>query len=53
MILFGKNLEEDIRYLTDAVQAGIVPLERLDEACTRILGLKASLGLHQKGDILC
>ncbi len=48
MILFGKNLEEDIRYLTDAVQAGIVPLERLDEACTRILGLKASLGLHKK-----
>lgn len=48
MILFGKNLEEDIRYLTAAVDNGVVSMERIDEACTRILGVKASLGLHLK-----
>lgn len=48
MILFGKNLEEDIGYLTDAVMRGTVTMQRLDEACTRILALKASLGLHRR-----
>ena len=48
MILFGKNLEEDIRFLKTAVESGEVSTERLDEAVTRVLGLKASLGLHRK-----
>lgn len=48
MILFGKNLAEDISYLIDAVHTGEVSMERLDEAVTRVLALKASLGLHEK-----
>lgn len=48
MILFGKNLAEDIHYLTQAVKAGEVTMERIDEAVTRVLALKASLGLHEK-----
>ena len=48
MILFGKNLEEDLSYLIDAVRTGVVSMERLDEAVTRVLALKASLGLHEK-----
>ena len=46
MILFGKNLREDIRCLTEAVESGEVTEERIDEAVTRILGVKAFLGLH-------
>ena len=48
MILFGKNLAEDLSYLIDAVRTGVVSMERLDEAVTRVLALKASLGLHEK-----
>ena len=46
--LFGKNLEEDIGFLTAAVESGEVTAARIDEAVTRILALKASLGLHKK-----
>lgn len=48
MFLFTKNLEEDIGYMTAGVEQGIITEERLDEAVTRILALKASLGLHKK-----
>jgi beta-N-acetylhexosaminidase len=51
MILFAKNLSEDIFYMEEGVRAGIISLERLDEAVTRILALKAALGLHQKNNI--
>lgn len=47
MILFGRNVPEDMKYLLDAVNAGIVSMERLDEAVTRVLALKAFLGLHE------
>lgn len=48
MILFGKNLVEDMSYLREAVDCGEVTMERLNEAVTRVLALKASLGLHKK-----
>lgn len=48
MLLFYNDYEEDIKYVKDAVEAGIVTEERLNEAVTRILGLKAHLGLNQK-----
>ena len=48
MFLFTKNLEEDIGYMTAGVDDGTITAERLDEAVTRILALKASLGLHKK-----
>lgn len=47
MILFGRNVKEDMKYLSDAVSAGVVSMDRLDEAVTRVLALKASLGLHE------
>lgn len=47
MILFGRNVKEDMKYLSDAVNAGVVSMDRLDEAVTRVLALKASLGLHE------
>ena len=52
MILFGKNLQEDIRYLTEAVDNGTVSMERLDEAVTRVLALKASLDLPFKKEFV-
>ncbi len=48
MFLFNKNLEEDYGYMMAGYQAGIITEERLQEALTRILALKASLGLHKK-----
>ncbi len=48
MFLFGRNPEEDFESLWQDVQSGVVSAERLDEAVTRVLALKASLGLHRK-----
>lgn len=47
MLLFNRVLEEDIKYMKDGLSKGILTKERLDEAVTRILATKASLGLHQ------
>ena len=46
MILFFRNHDEDFGYVRDAVRSGEITPERLDDALTRILGLKAKLGLH-------
>jgi len=46
MILFGRNVTEDMGYLKAAVQNGTVTEERLNEAVTRVLALKASMGLR-------
>lgn len=48
MFLFTKNLEEDVRFMTAGVDDGTITAERLDEAVTRILALKAALKLPQK-----
>ncbi len=48
IILFNKDLDEDYRYLLAGIQNGTVSPERLDEAVTRILALKASLHLPKK-----
>ena len=48
MILFNKDIREDYGYLMEGLKSGIVSMERLDEAVTRILATKASLGLHKK-----
>ena len=48
MILFNENFEEDYAYMLEAYQNGILTEERLEEALERILGLKASLKLHEK-----
>lgn len=46
MFLFNRNIKEDYEFMLKGIEAGILTLERLDEAVTRILALKASLGLQ-------
>ena len=46
MILFNKSIDEDYRYLMEGIESGILTVERLDEAVTRILATKASLCLN-------
>jgi beta-N-acetylhexosaminidase len=48
MFLFNKVLEEDFEYMKKGYEEGILSEQRLDEALTRILATKASLGLHKK-----
>lgn len=46
MFLFFRDPAEDIDYMRDGIRTGVITPERLQEALERILGLKASLGLH-------
>ena len=48
MFLFTKNMDEDIAFMREGVKNGTLTAERLDEAVTRILAMKAALGLHTK-----
>jgi beta-N-acetylhexosaminidase len=48
MFLFTKNVDEDFSYMKKGIEDGVITPERLNEALTKILGLKAALGLHKK-----
>lgn len=48
MFLFFNDPEEDFGTMLKAYQDGTIGEERMEEALTRILGLKAHLGLHKK-----
>lgn len=48
MFLFFGNHEEDFQFMLNGYRKGIISPERLDDACRRILGLKAKLRLHEK-----
>lgn len=48
MFLFSKNMQEDLQFMKDGLENGILTRERLDEAVTRILAMKAALGLPDK-----
>ena len=48
MILFFRNHDEDFGFVRAAVETGEITAQRLDDALTRILGLKAKLGLHRR-----
>lgn len=48
MFLFFNDPEEDFATMLNAYQTGIISEERMTEALTRILGLKAHLGLNKK-----
>lgn len=48
MFLFTRSLDEDYGYMKKGVEDGVITQERLNEALTKILALKASLGLHKK-----
>ncbi|WP_331281752.1 glycoside hydrolase family 3 N-terminal domain-containing protein [Paenibacillus sp. FSL H7-0357] len=51
MFLFTKNLEEDLKFMREGLAAGMLSTNRLDEAVLRILGLKASLKLHERENV--
>jgi len=51
MFLFTKNMDEDIEYMRQGIKDGVLTQERLNEALTKILALKAALGLHKKDNI--
>lgn len=46
IVLFNRSLDEDFGYLMDGYKGGALSKERLDEAVTRLLALKASMNLH-------
>ena len=46
LILFTEDTAQDFGYIRAAIADGRITPERLEMALTRILGLKASLGLH-------
>lgn len=48
MFLFFNDPDEDYTTMLDAYKSGVISQERMEEALTRILGLKAHLGLHKK-----
>lgn len=48
MFLFTKNIDEDFRYMREGYEEGIITDERLNDAVTKILALKASLKLPEK-----
>ncbi len=48
MFLFNKNLDEDYQFMMQGIADGLLTLQRVDEAVTRILATKASLKLHLK-----
>ena len=47
VILFSFNPEAERQAVLDAIAAGRIRMARIDDAVTRILALKAALGLHQ------
>lgn len=48
MFLFFNDPEEDYGTMLKAYREGVIREERMKEALTRILGLKAHMGLHKK-----
>ena len=47
IFLFNHDVEEDYEFMKKGIEKGILTEERVDEAVTRTLALKASLGLHK------
>lgn len=52
MILFANDEEEDMEYVKAGIRNGVISEERLHDALTRILGLKAKLNLNQKENVI-
>lgn len=48
MFLFNKNLSEDFAYMKDGIRRGLLTWARVEEAVTRILAMKAALGLDRR-----
>lgn len=48
MFLFTQNFDRDQKAVLAGCENGTISIQRLDDAITRVLGLKAALGLHVK-----
>ncbi|MGN0976996.1 MAG: glycoside hydrolase family 3 N-terminal domain-containing protein, partial [Faecousia sp.] len=48
MFLFFNDPEEDFATMLNAYKSGVISEDRMEEALTRILGLKAAMGLNKK-----
>ena len=48
MFLFFNDPDEDFRWMLEAYNNGVISEDRMVEALTRILGLKAAKGMHKK-----
>ena len=48
MFLFFNDMEEDFGYMLEGYRSGLITEERMQDALTRILGVKAAIGLHKK-----
>ena len=48
MLLFFNDPDEDFAIMLNAYRNGVISEARMQEALTRILGLKAHMGLHRK-----
>jgi len=47
VLLFANNYERDVASVHQGIADGVLSMRRVDEAVTRTLALKASLGLHK------
>lgn len=47
MFLFFNDIDEDFHFMLEGYKNGIITEERLQDALERILGMKASVGLHK------
>ena len=52
MFLFFNDPDEDFETMLDAYKSGKISEERMTEALTRIIGLKAHMGLHRKAELV-
>nr|WP_240159968.1 glycoside hydrolase family 3 N-terminal domain-containing protein [Paenibacillus aceris] len=48
VLLFNRDVQEDFEFMMKGLENGLLTMERVEEAATRVLALKASLGLHKK-----
>jgi beta-N-acetylhexosaminidase len=48
VFLFCTDVQADIRHMENGLRDGVLSEQRLEDAVTRILGMKAALGLHRK-----
>lgn len=51
MFLFSNDTPEDIGYMMEGVKSGLITEERLNDAVTRVLGLKAKLNLMKPENV--
>lgn len=52
MVLFANDTEEDIKYIKQAIEDKSLTIERLNDAVTRVLALKAKLGLNVESNVM-